>query len=101
MQVYSNAKLDQVKKLIFDQYGDYVVFESQYEGVTPLDGMQNATGSGKITYAQGCERWSNDQSGFAEAIEIAKAADVAVVLVGTWVGCCGFLETCSALITPF
>jgi hypothetical protein len=37
-----------------------------------------------ITYAQGCERWSNDQSGFAEAIATASAADVAVVVVGTW-----------------
>jgi len=37
-----------------------------------------------VTYAQGCERWSNDQSGFAEAIAIASAADVAVVVIGTW-----------------
>jgi len=68
----------------FMNYGDYVVFQSQFRGVTPLDGMQAATGSGKITYSQGCERWSNDQSGFADAIETAKAADVAVVVVGTW-----------------
>jgi len=37
-----------------------------------------------VTYAQGCERWSNDQSGFDEAVSVAKAADVAVVVVGTW-----------------
>lgn len=37
-----------------------------------------------MTYAKGCERWSNDQSGFAEAVETASAADVAVVVVGTW-----------------
>jgi beta-glucosidase len=37
-----------------------------------------------VTYAQGCERWSTDQSGFPEAIAAAKAADVAVVVVGTW-----------------
>ncbi len=37
-----------------------------------------------MTYAQGCERWSTDQSGFAEAISAAEAADVAVVVVGTW-----------------
>lgn len=61
------------------------MFESQFRGVTPLDGMQAATESGKITYAQGCVRWSNDQSGFAEAVATAKAADVAVVVVGTWV----------------
>lgn len=37
-----------------------------------------------MTYAQGCERWSNDQSGFDEAVAAAQAADVAVVIVGTW-----------------
>lgn len=39
-----------------------------------------------VTYAQGCERWDGpfDQSGSAEAIATASAADVAVVVVGTW-----------------
>ncbi|KAI9050673.1 hypothetical protein LZ554_005828 [Drepanopeziza brunnea f. sp. 'monogermtubi'] len=64
-------------------YGDYVVNGSQYRGVTPLDGIRAAS-RGVVTYAQGCERWSNDQSGFAEAVRIASAADVAVVVVGTW-----------------
>ncbi|KAF8860602.1 glycoside hydrolase [Acephala macrosclerotiorum] len=64
-------------------YGDYVVKDSQYRGVTPLDGIKAAS-QGTVTYAQGCERWSNDQSGFAEAIEVAEAADFAVVVVGTW-----------------
>lgn len=65
--------------------GDYVVYRSQYNptNVTPLQGLQNAN-SGKVTYAQGCERWSNDQSGFGEAVSVASAADVAVVIVGTW-----------------
>ncbi|KAF2493287.1 glycoside hydrolase [Lophium mytilinum] len=67
----------------FMNYGDYVVYQSQYHGVTPLDGIQSAS-SGKVTYAQGCERWSTDQSGFPEAVAAAKAADVAVVVVGTW-----------------
>lgn len=52
-------------------------------GVTPLDGIE-ALSEGKITYAQGCERWSNDESGFEEAIAAAESADVAVVVVGTW-----------------
>jgi beta-glucosidase len=66
----------------FMNYGDYVVNGSYLRGVTPLDGIKAAS-SGVITYAQGCERWSNDQSGFAEAISVASAADVAVVVVGT------------------
>ena len=65
-------------------YGDYVVYESQYRGVTPLDGIEAAIGNGSVTYAMGCERWSLDQSGFSEAVSAAKAADVAVVMVGTW-----------------
>lgn len=65
--------------------GDYVVYRSQYNptNVSPLQGIQNAS-TGTVTFAQGCERWSNDQSGFPAAIEAAQAADVAVVIVGTW-----------------
>ncbi|OAL50233.1 glycoside hydrolase [Pyrenochaeta sp. DS3sAY3a] len=65
--------------------GDYVVYRSQYNptNVTPLQGIQNAS-TGTVTFAQGCERWSNDQSGFPAAVAAAEAADVAVVIVGTW-----------------
>ncbi|KAJ5099854.1 hypothetical protein N7532_006855 [Penicillium argentinense] len=67
------------------KYGDYVVYQSQYRGITPLDGIKAAVGDkAQIHYAQGCERWSNDQSGFDEAVEAAKKSDVAVVVVGTW-----------------
>lgn len=69
--------------LIPGQYGDYVVEDSMYHGVTPLDGIRNMS-AGKVTYVQGCERWSSDRSGFAEAVAAAKQADVAVVVVGTW-----------------
>jgi beta-glucosidase len=65
------------------QYGDYVPYLSQYRGVTPYDGIKAAS-NGTVTFAQGCERWSNDESGFPAAIAAAEAADVAVVVVGTW-----------------
>lgn len=65
-------------------YGDYVVYESQYRGISPLEGIQTAIGNHSVTYAQGCERWSLDQSGFPEAISAAENADIAVVIVGTW-----------------
>ncbi|KAL4980160.1 glycoside hydrolase superfamily [Aspergillus desertorum] len=69
----------------FMNYGDYVVYRSQYRGITPLDGIKAAVGdSATIHYAQGCERWSNDQSGFDEAIAAAEKSDVAIVVVGTW-----------------
>jgi beta-glucosidase len=60
-----------------------VIHTSMSRGVTPLDGIR-ALSEGEVTYAQGCERWSNDQSGFPEAVAAASAADVAVVVVGTW-----------------
>lgn len=52
-------------------------------GVTPFDGIKAAS-KGTVTFTQGCERWSNDDSGFDAAIAAANAADVAVVVVGTW-----------------
>ncbi|KAF2711586.1 glycoside hydrolase family 3 protein [Pleomassaria siparia CBS 279.74] len=69
----------------FVNFGDYVVGGAQYSpsNVTPLQGIRNAS-TGTITYAQGCERWSTDESGFPEAVAAATSADVAVVLVGTW-----------------
>jgi beta-glucosidase len=65
--------------------GDYVVKGSADHpaNVNPLQGIQHAS-TGKVTYAKGCERWSADESGIPEAVAAAKAADVAVVLVGTW-----------------
>lgn len=65
------------------QYGDYVIHTAMSRGVTPLDGIKSAS-KGKVTYAQGCERWSNDESGFKEAIAAAETSDVAIVVVGTW-----------------
>ena len=69
----------------FTNYGDYVVKDAAKNpaNVNPLQGIQEAT-NGTVTFAQGCERWSSDESGFDEAIKAAEAADVAVVLVGTW-----------------
>jgi beta-glucosidase len=69
----------------FTNLGDYVVKGSADHpaNVNPLQGIQHAS-TGKVTYAKGCERWSADESGIPEAVAAAEAADVAVVLVGTW-----------------
>ncbi|KAF9698311.1 hypothetical protein EKO04_003479 [Ascochyta lentis] len=69
----------------FTNFGDYVVKDAAKNpaNVNPLQGIQEAS-NGTITFAQGCERWSSDEAGFPEAIAAAEAADVAVVLVGTW-----------------
>lgn len=52
-------------------------------GVTPYEGIRDAS-QGEVTFSQGGERWSNDEDDFPAAIEAATAADVAVVVVGTW-----------------
>ncbi|HEU5012886.1 MAG TPA: glycoside hydrolase family 3 N-terminal domain-containing protein [Roseiflexaceae bacterium] len=50
--------------------------------VTPLAGLRAALGEGvEVTYARGCEVLGDDQSGFGEAVQAARAADVAVVVV--------------------
>ncbi|KAK5942234.1 hypothetical protein PMZ80_006189 [Knufia obscura] len=69
----------------YTNFGDYTVYRSQYnpQNVNPLAGI-TAASNGTVTFAQGCQRDSNDQSGFAEAIDTANSADVAVVIVGTW-----------------
>ncbi len=36
----------------------------------------------EVGYAKGCEVSGNDQSGFAEAVDLAKSADIAVVVLG-------------------
>ncbi|RBR04915.1 uncharacterized protein FIESC28_11453 [Fusarium coffeatum] len=64
-------------------YGDYVIGTAMTRGVTPYDGIKAAS-KGNVTFTQGCERWSSDESGFEDAIAAAEAADIAVVVVGTW-----------------
>ncbi|KAF5364585.1 hypothetical protein D9758_005612 [Tetrapyrgos nigripes] len=69
-------------------FGDYVFFNASLAGISPLDGftqfLSDASSSTKINFAQGCELWSNDESGFDEAVAAASNSDVAIVMVGTW-----------------
>ncbi|KAJ3503281.1 hypothetical protein NLJ89_g8503 [Agrocybe chaxingu] len=69
-------------------FGDYVFFNASLNGISPLDGFKqylNTTSSStQINFAQGCELWSNDESGIAAAVEAAQSSDVAIVMVGTW-----------------
>lgn len=52
-------------------------------GVTPLQGLKNKFSSqAEIVYAKGCGLTDNDKSGFEEAVEAAKGADVSVLVVG-------------------
>ena len=50
--------------------------------VTPLAGLHAALGNDvEVRYARGCEVLGNNRSGFAEAVQVAREADVAIVLV--------------------
>jgi beta-glucosidase len=50
--------------------------------VTPLVGLRAALGKDvEVSYAKGCEVLGDDRSGFAEAVQVARDVDVAVVAV--------------------
>jgi beta-glucosidase len=51
--------------------------------VSPFDGLAAGAPQGtEILYAEGCHLNDNDRSGFAAAVEIAKAADAVVMFMG-------------------
>jgi len=51
--------------------------------VSQWQGLQNKVGSGtKLLYAKGCEIEGANKDGFAEAVDIAKQADVVVLSIG-------------------
>jgi beta-glucosidase len=54
---------------------------SQLEGTTILDALRTRFGDA-VRYAPGCAVNDDDTSGFAEAVELAAAADVAVLVLG-------------------
>lgn len=65
--------------------GDYSwVRPDQKEGFSLLAGLKNKLPKGiNINYAEGCDWWSQDDSKIAEAVEVAKNSDLAIVAVGT------------------
>ena len=69
----------------YTNFGDYTVYHAQYnsQNVNPLQGITSAS-NGVVTFAQGCQRDSNNQPGFADAVDIASTADITIVVVGTW-----------------
>jgi beta-glucosidase len=66
------------------QPGDYSWGRKNENGISALKGLKNNYGD-KVTfnYAQGCDGWSQNKSGFTEAIDAAKKSDIAVLVVGT------------------
>ncbi|PWV47682.1 beta-glucosidase [Chitinophaga sp. S165] len=54
------------------------------EGTTLLQGLKEAIGN-KVTlnYTQGCDWWSKDKSGIADAVKNVTSSDLAIVAIGT------------------
>ncbi len=71
--------------------GDYGwVNVHHHECVTLFDGLKSAFGK-KVAVNQldGCDWWSQDESGIADAVKLAEQSDLAIVAVGTrslWLG---------------
>ena len=66
------------------QFGDYSWGADKDYGVTPLEGLKELVGS-KVTlrYAEGCDLWSQDKNGFAEAVSAARESDLSLIFVGS------------------
>ena len=73
-------------------------FASLVENFVPIEpllaGIKDVVSKGTvIDYAKGCDVTGDDTSGFAEAIEIARTADVALLFVG---GKSGLTDSCTS-----
>jgi len=66
-------------------FGDYSwTSKDTKEGITLLQGLKDVAGKKtEIRYAPGCDWWSQDRSGIAEAVKTVQASDLAVVAIGT------------------
>ena len=66
---------------IYNQLGDYTAPQDPDRIVTMLEGLQ-AKGRAEVLYAKGCAVRDEDDADLDEAVRIAKAADVVVLVVG-------------------
>ena len=95
---YSYAALTELMKILPDENASFGSLTE--EGLkaltvnvpTVLDVMQTRIVPSNLRYATGCALNSNDESGFAEAVEIAKQSDVAILVMG---GLSGLAPQCT------
>lgn len=65
------------------QYGDYSITKDNSTGVTILEGIKKMTkGEIQVNYAKGCGITDLDETGFEEAVAVAKKSDVVVLVIG-------------------
>ncbi len=68
---------------VMNQLGDYSPRKVLQPVTTVVEGIRHAVSpQTKVTHAHGCEITGTDKSGFAEAVAAAKAAEIAVIVVG-------------------
>ena len=81
--IYAAPQNVQAEELMVPQArGSYAPGPYFTPHVTPLAGLRAALGKDvEVSYAKGCEVLGDDRSGFAEAVQVAREADVAVVVV--------------------
>ncbi|PWG82463.1 glycoside hydrolase family 3 N-terminal domain-containing protein [Pararcticibacter amylolyticus] len=66
-------------------FGDYSwTYGDAKEGVTLLAGLQQVIGNKTVLrHAEGCDWWSRNKNGIAEAVKAVEASDLAIVAIGT------------------
>jgi beta-glucosidase len=81
--IYANPKNSEIARLDIPQAnGNYTPGPYYTPHVTPHVGLQAALGKDvEFRYAKGCDVQGDDRTGFAEAVQAAHGADVAVVVV--------------------
>lgn len=68
---------------MYNQLGDYTAPQNESNVITVLEGIKNKLGSKvKVTYAKGVAIRDTTQSNIEEAVQLAKSADVTVVVLG-------------------
>src|SRR6266581_1351750 len=82
VQYAAPASVEVTGLLVPRAAGNYATGPYYTAHITPLAGLRAALGSEvEVLYAKGCEVLGDDRSGFAEAMQVARNADVAVVVV--------------------
>jgi beta-glucosidase len=79
----SIAVIGPVADADMDQIGDYIPHNIPQDIVTPLEGIRSKAKSGtKVSYVKGCNIIGSDLNEITKAKEIARKADVAIVVLG-------------------
>lgn len=67
---------------MYNQLGDYTAPQERSNVKTVLDGIKAVNGESNVTYVKGCAIRDTRSSDISKAVAAARAADVAVVVVG-------------------